>query len=375
MRRAHRPAQGPAGADDGAPPARGGSLRLRTAEHRGQRQERHRHEPALRQIGAAPAERGDQHLRQRRREGAREAVGRLHDRHRHAAVAHEVARQDRHEHHQPEAVGAERHHDAVQHDHLPQRVGERAGDQAGREQDAAEQDQPARPEPVDQDADRGRGGTADQLRHRIGDRGFAAAPAERLDEGDQEHRVGVHARGTHGEGRERGGEQQTGLTRGWAEGEWGAHTVRLAATGRCPRVRRVCARLWLASTLVSGGGLWAFTEAGCGEQRSPLWKACRSGVEIRRLPLVKVTAQARANCSSTEIARVAADAGGGTQDSEMARSPSGGVGRSDAPFAGKSRMRSPVSPSISIGAIARLDLDLPTIGGSSHGQQGRGAHE
>ena len=173
MRRAHRLAQRPAAARRRrAPPARSRAFAARTAEHRGERQERRRHEPALRQIGAAPAERGDQHLRQRRRERAREAVGRLHDRHRHAAVAHEAARQDRHEHHQPEAVRAERHHHAVQHDHLPQRVGEGAGDQADREQEAADQDQPPRPEPIDQDADQRRRRPADQLRHRIGDRGF-----------------------------------------------------------------------------------------------------------------------------------------------------------------------------------------------------------
>ncbi len=151
-------------------------------------------------------------------------------------------------HYKPEAVRSECHHNAVQHDHLPQGVGEGAGDQAQRQQSTAHQDQPTWSKPVHQNADEWRCRAGNQLRYRIGDGTFGAAPAERLDEGDQEHRVGMHAGRTHREGDERGGQQQARLTRGWTEGQWGADPHGLAASVRCHTAQVVCAPRSAGST-------------------------------------------------------------------------------------------------------------------------------
>ena len=112
-----------------------------------------------------------------------------------------MARQERDKHHQPEAIGSDRHHHAVERDDLPQRTDKGADREPEHQQPTGEQQQPTRPEPIDQRSDKRRAGPADQLRYRIGDRCLGAGPAELLDKGDEVDRIGVHQRGAD---RERG---------------------------------------------------------------------------------------------------------------------------------------------------------------------------
>ena len=127
------------------------------AEPAGQRQDQHRHQRRLHQIGRAPADPRHAELHERRRDRAGKAVGRLDDRDRHAAPAHEMARQQRHEHDEPQAIRADRHHHPVEHDDLPEAHDKGAAEQAQHQKPAAEQQQqPARPQPVDQRPDKRR---------------------------------------------------------------------------------------------------------------------------------------------------------------------------------------------------------------------------
>jgi hypothetical protein len=54
-------------------------------------------------------------------------------------MPYEMARQQRHENHQPEAVGPDRHHHAVKQDDLPECRDESAGQEPQDQQAAAEQ--------------------------------------------------------------------------------------------------------------------------------------------------------------------------------------------------------------------------------------------
>ena len=183
--------------------------RLVTSKQGGERPDQHAHERRLSEIGVPPADRGDQELRERCRHGAREAVGRLHDRDRHAPVAHEAAREDGHEHHEPEAVGSEGHEDAVEHDDLPERADVGAAQEPEREDAPAQQHEAARAEAVHQHADEGRAHAAHERGHRERQRRLGAAPPELLEERDEEHRIGVHQRRADGEGHERAAQQET----------------------------------------------------------------------------------------------------------------------------------------------------------------------
>src|SRR5262247_4841306 len=60
---------------------------------------------------------------------------------------------------------------------------------------------------IDQHTDKKRCHPADELRHRIGDRGFSTTPAKRLDEGDEEYRIGLHESSADHERYEAGGKQ------------------------------------------------------------------------------------------------------------------------------------------------------------------------
>ena len=146
-----------------------------------------------------------------------------------------MSRQERHERHQPEAVGPERHDDPVEQHDLPQRRYKGARDEADDKQNAADQQQPARPEPIDQHADQRRADPADQLRHRIGDRGLGPAPAELLDEGDEIHRIGVHQRGADREGGKRAAQHQPGGSHFRIRGERAGNAHRRQSAG-LPRI-------------------------------------------------------------------------------------------------------------------------------------------
>ena len=191
---------------------RGGCARDRvaggTAKQRGEQRDGSGDKGRLRPKSLSPSDRRDQELNQRRRGRPPEAVGRLDDRDRHPAAPHELARQQRHEDHETQAVGPDRHDDPVEQDILPQRGDQRAADEAGKQQDAAEHQQAARPEPVDQRTNQWRAPAGNELRDRVGDRGLGAAPTELLDEGQQEHRVGMHDAGADGERGERPAEHQ-----------------------------------------------------------------------------------------------------------------------------------------------------------------------
>jgi hypothetical protein len=183
---------------------------LGAAEQCRKRQHQEGHQPGLGQIGCAPPDQRDRQLDQWRRDAAGDAVGRLHDRDRHAAAPHEISRQHRHEDDEAQAIGADGHDDAVEQDDLPQCGDEGAGEEPGDEQAAAEQQQAARAEPIDQEADQGRTRAGDQLRHRIGDRGLGPAPAEFGDEGDEIDRVGMHQRRAQRERGKGAAERQPG---------------------------------------------------------------------------------------------------------------------------------------------------------------------
>ncbi len=116
----------------------------------------------------------------------------MHDRDREPALLHEPAGQQRHRHHQPEAVRAERHHEAVEGDDLPERGHGRAGRQPAREEDRARRHQRPRAETVDQRSDEGRADPDHELGDGVGHRGLGPAPPELPEVGDQEDRVGVH---------------------------------------------------------------------------------------------------------------------------------------------------------------------------------------
>jgi hypothetical protein len=132
----------------------------------------------------------------------------LHDRNRHAAPPHKAPRQDRHEHDETEAVGAERHHHAVKDGDLPQRRHVGAPDKPDDQQKAAEEQQAQRPQAIDHRANQGRTRAGDELRYRIGNRGLGPAPGKSLDERDQKHRVGMHQPGADGERGKGAGQQQ-----------------------------------------------------------------------------------------------------------------------------------------------------------------------
>src|SRR5204863_2616651 len=83
-------------------------------------------------------------------------------------------------------------------------------EQPGNKEAAADQQQPPRSQPVDEIADQWRADAADQLRHRIGDRGLGAAPAEIGDKGDEIDRVGMHQRGAQRERAKRATEHDPG---------------------------------------------------------------------------------------------------------------------------------------------------------------------
>jgi hypothetical protein len=156
----------------------------------------------LREIRVPPADRRDQDLRDGCRDSSCEPVGRLHDRDRHAAVAHEAAREHRHEHHEPEAIGSHGHEDAVEHDELPERSDVGAAEEPERQHAPTQQDETPRAEAIHQRADEGRGRTAHERGSRVGQRRLGAAPAELLEERHEEDRVGMHQRGADGEGHE-----------------------------------------------------------------------------------------------------------------------------------------------------------------------------
>ena len=160
------------------------------------------------QVGVAPTNPAHEQLRHRGGDGAAKAVRRLQHRDRRAAPRDEEPRDQRHEDHHADAVRAERHHHAVEHHHLPQRIGKGAEHQAERQQAAAEQHHAARPEPVRHPADQRRGRPAHHLADRVGDAGLRPAPAEFRGEGQQEHRVGVHHAGAEREGEEARPENQ-----------------------------------------------------------------------------------------------------------------------------------------------------------------------
>ena len=121
-----------------------------------------------------------------------------------------MTRQDRDEHHQPQAIRPDRHHHSVERDDLPERRGKGADGEPEDQQSAAQQQQPARPEPVDEHPDKRRAEPGDQLRHRIGHRRLGPAPAELLDKGDEVDRIGMHQPGADRERGKGAAEQQPG---------------------------------------------------------------------------------------------------------------------------------------------------------------------
>ncbi len=184
--------------------------RVGAAEQARQRQHDHGHQCGLQQIGRAPADPRHPQLHERRRHRPAEPVGRLEDRDRHAAPAHEMPREDWDEHDQPEAIRPDRHHHPIKDDDLPQRRRKGADREPEDQQPAAEQRQPARSEPVDERPDKGRAQPGHQLRHRIGHRGLGSAPAELLDKGDEIDRIGMHQPGADRERRKGAAKHQPG---------------------------------------------------------------------------------------------------------------------------------------------------------------------
>src|SRR5215471_19430117 len=180
---------------------RGDWVATGTAKQRREQRQGGGNAGGLRQISLAPTEAGDRQLDERRRRGAAKAVGRLQDRDRHAAAPHEIARQQRHEYDEAEAVRADRHNDPVEQDDLPKRGDERAAQQPDKEHRSAQREQTPRAKAIDQRPDQRRAAARNELRDRIGDRGLAAAPAELLNERDEKDGIGMHDCGA---GRERG---------------------------------------------------------------------------------------------------------------------------------------------------------------------------
>jgi len=165
------------------------------AKYRGEQRHGGGNERGLRQIRLAPAQGRNQKLHARRRRGAAKAVGRLQNRHRHAAAPHEITRQERHKYDEPEAVRAYCHDDPIEQDDLPKRRNERTAQQPKEQQPATEHEQAAWPQAIDQRAYQRRTAARDQLRNRIGDRGLGARPVKLFDERHEKDRIGMHDRG------------------------------------------------------------------------------------------------------------------------------------------------------------------------------------
>src|SRR5262249_33820644 len=158
-----------------------------------------------------------------------------------AAAVGVPAREEWPEDHQPQAVCAQGHEYAVERDDLPERGDVRAAQETEGEAGAAQEHETSGAEPIYERAHERRARPCDELGGGVGDGCLRAAPVKILEEGHEEHRVGMHEAGADGERGEGSAQEEAAPAAAWRG--HGAHVTTWSSVAPpCTQARGMASR-------------------------------------------------------------------------------------------------------------------------------------